>query len=256
LMLTGHLISSAEMAGKLLYVSDSGIVQPLSLGQGMYIADGVLHLGTPPGEGTALSAIAVGTLIYLKENDYTPYLVLAHDHHGEGLTTLIRYRASNTTSGFHSSTPSGTWDHKYSTSRLNTAYATYYSGLPAETQGKLESVDIPVRTSAQNSTIITMTAHMFALSEMEYFGSGSAEGSHIAYFADNASRIAYAEDGSTKKVIWTRSVTGGMEGYSRFINESGGIGNNGVTTGMALRPACCVKSNVLLTKDNEERYIL
>lgn len=256
LMLTGHLISSAEMAGKLLYVSDSGIVQPLSLGQGMYIADGVLHLGTPPGEGTAISAIAVGTLVYLKENDYTPYLVLAHDHHGEGLTTLLRYRASNTTSGFHSSTPSGTWDHKYSNSKLNTAYETYYSGLPAETQGKLESVAIPVRESASSSTITTVTAHMFALSEMEYFGSGSAEGSHIAYFADNASRIAYAEDGSTGKMIWTRSVTGGMEGFSRFINASGGIGNNGVTTGMALRPACCVKSNVLLTKDNEGRYIL
>lgn len=256
LMLTGHLISSAEMAGKLLYVSDSGIVQPLSLGQGMYIADGVLHLGTPPGEGTALSAIAVGTLIYLKENDYTPYLVLAHDHHGEGMTTLLRYRASNTTSGFHSSVPSGTWDHKYSNSRLNTAYETYYSGLPAETQGKLESVAIPVRESASGSTITTVTAHMFALSEMEYFGSGSAEGSHIAYFADNASRIAYAEDGSTGKAIWTRSVTGGMEGYSRYLSTSGSIGNNGVTTGMALRPACCVKSNVLLTKDNEGRYIL
>ena len=256
LMMTGNLIASSEMAGKILYVSDSGIFQPLALGKGMYIADGVLQLGTPPGEGTPLSQLAPGTLVYVMENTLTPYLVLAHGHHGAGLTTLIRYRASNTTSSFHSSTPSGTWDHKYSNSKLNTAYATYYSGLPAETQGKLESVDIPVRTSAQSSTIITMAAHMFALSEMEYFGSGSAEGSHIAYFADNASRIAYAEDGSTKKVIWTRSVTGGMEGFSRFINESGGIGNNGVTTGMALRPACCVKSDVVITKDADGKYLL
>lgn len=256
LMMTGNLIASSEMAGKILYVSDSGIFQPLTLGKGMYIADGVLQLGTPPGEGTPLSELAPGTLVYVMENMLTPYLVLAHGHHGSGLTTLIRYRASNTTSGFHSSTPSGTWDHKYSNSKLNTAYANYYSSLPAETQGKLESVDIPVRTSAQSSTIITMAAHMFALSEMEYLGSGSAEGSHIGYFADNASRIAYAEDGSTKKAIWTRSVTGGMEGFSRFINESGGIGNSGVTTGMALRPACCVKSDAVITKDADGKYLL
>lgn len=256
LMMTGNLIASSEMAGKILYVSDSGVFQPLTLGKGMYIADGVLQLGTPPGEGTPLSELAPGTLVYVMENMLTPYLVLAHGHHGSGITTLIRYRASNTTSDFHSSTPSGIWDHKYSNSRLNTAYATYYSSLPSETQGKLESVDIPVRTSAQSSTITTVTAHMFALSEMEYLGSGSAEGSHIAYFADNASRIAYAEDGSTKKAIWTRSVTGGMEGFSRFINESGGIGNNGVTTGMALRPACCVKSDLIATTDSEGRYIL
>ena len=65
LMMTGNLIASAEMAGRLLYVNDSGVFQPLTLGEGMYIADGVLHLGTPPGEGTPLSHLAPGTLVAL-----------------------------------------------------------------------------------------------------------------------------------------------------------------------------------------------
>ena len=40
-------------------------------------------------------------------------------------------------------------------------------------------------------------------------------------------------------------------------NMVGGIYTvNGVTTGMALRPACCVKSDALITKDADGKYLL
>ncbi|MBO7251751.1 MAG: hypothetical protein J6V25_03900, partial [Oscillospiraceae bacterium] len=255
LMLTGNLISSAEMAGKLLYVSTSGIVQPLSIGQGMYILDGVLQLGTPPGEGDAISSLAIGTEIYLMEDSLQPYILIAKDHHGAGTVTLIRKYATDEYSAFHYSAPSYEAANKYIGSTLESNHADFYQELPAETQGKILQVSIPVRTSASSSTIVETTAHMFPLSEMEYTGSGSAEGSAIAYCDSNAKRIAYSESG-TARMTWTRSITGGMSNYCRRISESGSISSQGSTYSAYLRPACCVKSDMILTKDTEGRYIL
>lgn len=254
LILSGGLMLGTENAGKLLYVNDNGVAQPLALGEGMYILDGVLNLGTPPWAGTPLSDLASGTLIYLMEGtDYAPYMVLAHGHHGSNLTTLIRYRTSSITSKFFASTPSYSGANKYDTSTLCAAYASFYAALPSDTQGKIEEAAIPVKA---NTTEGTISARMFALSEMEYTGSGSAEGTQIAYFADNASRIAYGEDGATAQYVWTRTPVGGMADYAKCVYNTGKIGNAGVDNARPLRPACCVKSDAILTKDNQGRYIL
>lgn len=253
LLLSGSLMLGTENAGKLLYINDAGKAQPLSLGEGMYILDGVLNLGTPPWAGTPLSELAAGTLVYLLEEDYVPYLVLAHGHHGDGLTTLIRYRTSSTTSAFFKSAPSYSASNKYETSALCAAYASYYAALPGDTQGKIEEVAIPVLANTSTGAI---SARMFALSVAEYTGESPAEGTHIPYFTDNASRKAYAEDGATAQYVWTRTAVGGMADYARSVYSDGRIGNNGVENIRPLRPACCVKSDAILTKDNQGRYIL
>lgn len=256
LIMSGGLLLGEENAGKLLYINESGKALPLSLGEGMYILDGVLNLGTPPWEETPLSDLAAGTLVYLLEADYVPYMVLAHDHHGSGLTTLIRYRACSTESRYFASIPTYATSVKYNTSALNTAYVNYYDALPAETQGKIEAVDIPIVESAQVSTIVTVNAHMFALSAMEYTGLQQSEGTQIPYFANDASRIAYKEDGTTATYVWTRTPSGGMNDYARAIEDTGAIGSSGLKTAYPLRPACCVKSETKLSKDNQGRYIL
>ena len=254
LIMTGGLIYGAENAGMLLYIGADGKAQMVSVGDGLEIKNGKLQLAV---ETAVLSSLAVGSLVYLQEDALTPYIIIAHAHHGEGLTTLLRYRASNTTAAFFASTPSSESNNKYDSSALNAAYTSYFNQLPLSTQGKIETVNIPVRTSAQNSTILNdFGCKLFALSEMEYVGTGSAEGTHISYFASDSSRIAYGEDGTTKKDIWTRSVTPGMAAYGRRINTSGAVANFGVTEKLSLRPACCVASDKVLTKDNEGRYIL
>lgn len=253
LIMTGGLIYGAENAGMLLYIGADGKAQMISVGDGLEIKNGKLQLAV---ETAVLSSLAVGSLVYLQEDALAPYMIIAHNHHGEGLTTLLRYRASNTTAAFFASSPSATNNNKYDSSALHTAYTSYFNQLPLSTQGKIETVNIPVRTSAQTSTIIDLGCKLFALSEMEYVGTGSAEGAHIPYFASDSARIAYGEDGTTKKGIWTRSVVGGMAAYARTINTSGAVANGSVTDKMALRPACCVASDKMLTKDNEGRYIL
>lgn len=257
LQMTGGFLMGIENAGKLLYVAPNGRAQPLALGKGMYIDNGVLQLGTPPWEGTPLSEMVAGTLVYLMEDALTPYMVLAHNHHGTGLTTLIRKEASLVTAKFHSTAPSYDGNHRYEGSVLAIAHDTYYQGLPEGTKGKIQPASILVRSSASiNHTIVSMDAYMFPLSEMEYTGGGVAEGSHITYFDSDSKRIAYAEDGSGAKYIWTRSVTGGMNNYSRRIGDTGVCGNQPVTIAHNLRPACCVKSDLIATTDSEGRYIL
>lgn len=257
LQMTGGFLMGIENAGQLLYVAPNGRAQPLALGKGMYIDNGVLQLGTPPWEGTPLSNLVAGTLVYLMEEQLTPYIVLAHNHHGDGLTTLIRRDASSVTAQFHPSIPSHTGVHKYDTSALASALETYYQGLPADTQGKIQQVSIPVRRySAGSFVAIEMSVYMFALSQMEYEGTGDAEGSHILYFDSDSKRIAYGADGVTPQTIWTRTVTGGMADYSKAVYTDGTMRSMGVKSAYPLRPACCVKSDIVLFKDDEDRYIL
>lgn len=98
--------------------------------------------------------------------------------------------------------------------------------------------------------------YMFALSQMEYTGDGDAEGSHILYFDSDSKRIAYGADGVTPQTIWTRTVTGGMADYSKAVYTDGTMRSMGVKSAYPLRPACCVKSDIVLTQDDEGRYIL
>lgn len=207
-------------------------------------------------DGISIASLEIGTEIYLMEDALTPYIIIAKDHHKTGTVTLMRKYATEGYSAYHSSTPSLVADNIYGKSYLKTSHESYYNALPQATKSKICIIDLPVRSSAaSNYTIATVSAHMFPLSEMEYTGSGVAEGSHIAYFSEASKRIAYNESG-TARATWTRTVTGGMNTHARQMSTSGSVGNQSVTSSGYLRPACCVESGETVTKDSNGNYIL
>lgn len=205
-----------------------------------------------------IGSLSAGTVVMVEESTgYVPWVVIAHDHHGEGLTTLVR-QCADTYAAYHYSAPSGAYYNRYSNSRLKADMATYYSDkLTAETQAKIQSVDIPIRESANSSTSQAyVTSNLFALSEPEVSGSGSSyEGTQIPYFDSDAKRICYTSSG-TAVAYWLRSVLGGMSDYARVISTSGSTSNGGVTSNAYIRPACCVLSGAEITKDSEGNYYL
>jgi hypothetical protein len=206
-------------------------------------------------EKITIESLAIGTEIYLMEAALTPYILIAKDHHGAGLVTLIRKYATAEYSPYHYDVPSSTSGNKYDGSTLEKAYDSFYEALPEETKSKIRLIDIDARASAGSSTVGKISARMFPLSEMEYVGTGSAEGSYIPYFARDEQRIAYDETG-TPVIVWTRSVTGGMNNFCRIISAAGSTGNQTVPTAGYLRPACCIDSTVTVTKDGNGNYVL
>jgi hypothetical protein len=206
-------------------------------------------------EKITVESLAIGTEIYLMEDALTPYILIAKNHHGAGLATLIRKCATAEYSPYHYDVPSSTSGNKYDGSTLEKAYDSFYEALPEETKSKIRLIDIDARASAGSSTVGKISARMFPLSEMEYVGTGSAEGSYIPYFARDEQRIAYDETGAPV-IIWTRSVTGGMNNFCRIISMAGSTGNQTVPTAGYLRPACCIDSTVTVTKDGNGNYVL
>lgn len=206
-------------------------------------------------EEVSASSLDIGTEIYVMESSLTPYIVIAKDHHAAGTVTIIRKYATSIYTAFLNSVPSSSADNKYSGSSLKSAHDSYYDSLPQSTKNKIYYVDLPVRSSANLSAITTIGAHMFPLSEFEYTGSGHPEGISIPYFNADSKRIAYFENGNAT-TTWTRSVTGGMNNYCRYINSSGGIGNLTVISTAYLRPACCIASSEIVQKDSDGNYVL
>jgi hypothetical protein len=193
-----------------------------------------------------LSSFSVGAEISIEETAgvFAPYIVIAHDHHGAGLTTLIRKYATDKTTRFHYSAPSGDAGNKYDGSQLELFLTRIFDDMPSATQEKIAQVAVPTRSSAMgNYTIIGVDARLFPLSEMELSGSGNAEGTHIPYFDSAQKRIAYSETG-TARASWTRTVAGGMPNFARQISTSGSISSQSVTGSMYVRPACCVQSSM------------
>lgn len=205
--------------------------------------------------GAWLRELEPGTVVHLLEDEYVPYLVIAHDHHGEGLTTLLRQYTDGYTN-YYGSAPSSAYSNKYSSSRLKTAMESRFSALPAETQALIKAVDITVREHANTGEdAVTINSNLFPLSEIELTGSGSAlEGTHISYFASNELRAT--TDGTTEREYWTRSVTAGMDAYARAISTAGGATNVSVTANRYIRPACCIASDAFVSESDGEYYII
>lgn len=196
-----------------------------------------------------LGSLAVGSIVHLLEDELTPYIVIAHDHHGEGLTTLFRQTVPSVYDNFNTA-QSSTYNNKYNGSILQRRYAEYYASLPEATKAKIVEVGVPTRSyAASGFTIAPIPAHMFPLSRMEYANEGTAEGAYIPYFTDDASRIGREKDG-TAKVIWTRSVVGGMENYAHRVSQNGAISSQMLNVNGNLRPACCVRSDAPVTEAN------
>ena len=193
-----------------------------------------------------LSSFSVGAEISIEETAgvFAPYIVIAHDHHGDSLTTLIRKYAMDKSTRFHYSAPSGDAGNKYDGSELELFLTRTFNDMPSATQEKIAQVAVPTRSSAIGSyTIIDVDARLFPLSEMEFSGSGYAEGTHIPYFDNAQKRIAYSDTG-TARASWTRTISGGMPNFARQISTTGGISSQYATGGVYVRPACCVQSSM------------
>ena len=201
-----------------------------------------------------LRQLAVGSVVYLMEDNYTPYIIIAHGHHGGGLTTLLRQNV-NKYCRFHFDVPTDEYYNKYDESTLKTEMGKLFSNLPAETQRCIETVYIPVRNSAQDSTSISIPVNFFPLSGYELNGSGSAgEGTQIQYFKSDALRVA--TDGTTALVYWTRSVVPGMHNFARCVDVRGELGNYTVNVNIHMRPACCVASDFVVTETDGKYYVI
>lgn len=202
-----------------------------------------------------LGSLSAGTVVMVEESTgYVPWVVIAHGHHGEGMTTLLRKNVS-VYCNFHNSVPSSEYYNRYSNSTLKNQMAALFNALPEGTRAKIQPVGIPVRESANSGTAgVTFSANFFALSTMELTGKGlEVEGTHIPWFADASSRIA--TDGTSAKAYWTRSVVGGMNNFAKTIGTTGAEANASVTTNNYLRPACCVASDTELTERNGQYYM-
>lgn len=199
-----------------------------------------------------LSAFSVGAEISIEETAgvFAPYIVIAHDHHGEGLTTLIRKYALAKSTRFHYTAYAEGEDYKskYDGSELELTMTRTFNDLMAATQEKIAQVSVPTRSSALGSyTIVGVDARLFPLSEMEFSGSGYAEGSHIPYFDSAEKRIACTDSGTAQR-SWTRTISGGMPSYARQISTSGSISSQYATGSVYVRPACCVQSSMPVTE--------
>lgn len=206
--------------------------------------------------GAFLRELEPGTVVHLLEDSgYEPYIVIAQDHYSDGLTTLMRQHTDGT-SVYFNSIPNSEYSNKYSTSRLKTAMDNLYAAMPEETQALIVTVDIPVRENASVSADeIVVASQFFALSQIELMGEGSAkEGSPMAYFTSDATRAA--TDGTTPRVWWTRSVVGGMANTARAISDDGAQTSVVVTNSRYLRPACCIASDVFVSDQDGEYFII
>ena len=192
----------------------------------------------------------MGSVVNLLESaGYSPYIIIAHDHHGEGLTTLMRKNFYGGATRF-ASTPSSSYNSKYINSTLNTKCNTFYSELPVETQGKIVEVGVPTRANGSDSTIVDVASHIFPLSAMEYFGEGGPEGTYIPYFVDNETRIGFIESTGEANKTLTRSIIAGMTGYARTVTAGGNLSNQTCATTGYLRPVCCVGSNIEVNEED------
>lgn len=206
--------------------------------------------------GAWLRELEPGTVVHLLEDGgYEPYIVIAQDHHGEGLTTLLR-QYTDGTSQFRSSAPSNEYNNKYPSSALYSAMGNLYEALPETTKALITTVDIPVRSNAYSSSDeVTVASTFFPLSVIELTGEGSSkEGKYISYFSSDALRAT--TDGTTERVWWTRSVTGGIATTARAVSTDGSQTNVNVTQSRYLRPACCIASDVFVSDTDGEYYII
>lgn len=231
--MTGRLRMGMENAGKLLYIAPDGKAMPLALGEGMYIADGVLYLGTPPGKGELLSGLPVGSKIRIEEeNGQAWYTLVASDYSGGCLLLRDEKIADGQYAG---EKPSSSYASKYAGSYLDNAMGSFYEAFPEATKEYIMAVNIPIRENASSGASAgTLERKAFALSAVELGLDGSAhEGKQIDYLGT----VNIGDD------YWTREPVSGMDGYAYFVNASGTRASDYMTTQHGRRPAFCVYKN-------------
>jgi len=202
-------------------------------------------------KGFRLNKLSPGSLLKLNETvggitTAVPYIVLAHDHHYQNTTSLVR-------KDVYSLIPwDSNGDNVYTTSSILSwllgTFSTYLdSGLPI-----VNSANIPyaynISTGGYNVSFISLKIFLLSVMELGLTHSDIPYlGTAIPYFSSDASRIAKLS--GVAKEWWTRSpYVNTDEKYIFRITTGGqlytGITNRSPTYSYGVRPALCLYYNL------------
>lgn len=234
---------------------------------GRVIMSGIVPLLSKPVKGTEVGTLAVGSSVYLMENNVrTEFLVV---NQGNPDTTQYDFSCDSTwllrKEGGVVQLINDTQVNGYGTSRLNTWYnSDYFNSLGAKEQQAIREVKIPYSGGTNGSEVLIgangLSTKIFALSCYEVGLSVStsarympAEGVKLSYFIEgsgynateaNAQRIAY-KDGAAINWSLRSNYTGGTTNFW-YISDSG-IQQQGYANGsFSIRPALILPSIALI----------
>lgn len=198
-------------------------------------ADGMITLD---GKSADTSVLTAGALIAIPESSGKAwYRLVDTDYYGFSL--LVREECIAEYSRYHSSVPSSAFGNKYNNSRLDININEFYNALPAATKAIIQSVAIPVCSSAVVSASQEyLTRNAFVLSATEWgVGGVPLEGEPIEYTGSRSIGVAY----------WTREPVQGMANYAYTIATTGERSNDSVNIQRGVRPAICIAKNQVLS---------
>lgn len=169
-----------------------------------------------------LGDLKVGSVIYDPSRlSVSPeWRVIAHDHHGSGITTLmvdgvagvLSFDGTSLSASYYPSTP---WSSTFMRYYLQNAFKTTY--LSDDLQRILQSVTIETQTKiTQDSVSLLSKEELFNVVQ------GSSSGTYIPYFDTNARRIAYSNVPEPVD-YWTRDMYSGTapDWYILCVSSAG-----------------------------------
>lgn len=234
---------------------------------GRVIMSGIVPLLSKPVKGTEVGTLAVGSSVYLMENNVrTEFLVV---NQGNPDTTQYDSSCDGTwllrKEGGVVQLINDTQVNGYGTSRLNTWYnGDYFNSLGTKEQQAIREVKIPYSGGTNGSEVLTgangLSTKIFALScyEVGLSVSTSArympvEGVKLSYFIEgsgydateaNAQRIAY-KDGAAINWSLRSNYTGDTITFWYIYNT--GLEQRGYANGsFSIRPALILPSTALI----------
>lgn len=181
----------------------------------------------PSAYALTLGDLRVGSVVY--DPSPTPFspewIVIANDHHGTGISTLmvrgvtgfISFDGTSQGASYYPSTP---WSSTYMRYYLHNGFKTTY--LSDELQSIMQTVTIETQTKITQDSVSL-------LSKEELFNSvqGSSSGTYIAFFDSDTKRIAYS-DVPEAVTYWTRDMYSGTAPDWRIVcvSETGKVTTN------------------------------
>lgn len=193
-----------------------------------------------PSSGPQLGDLEPGTLISINENGVdVPFIVLAHNHHAEGRTTVMRQQPHSEQS-MHTAPQQVSYGETWLDNWLNSAYFNYLDEI---TQNMIMFTSIECAVNIVNgSDTEFINRKIFLLSATEMFSlddiaNCASEGSQIAYFLASNGSLDYnkLEFNTSSNYIWTRSAN--YLGDSKWLFERWNCvygGGNACQSGMPL----------------------
>lgn len=180
--------------------------------------------------------------------------VIAHDHHGTGITTLMTnliwawasFNGSYEGMGYAPDTP---WRMSNMRTYLVNDFGDDY--LSAQFQEILKTVDIETKTNVWPDKISL-------LSREELFNvmMGASSGSYIPYFASDAYRIGRWKEDDSDQMWWTRDVVSwtAPKGTIGVVKSNGTFGSYSDASRAGVRPIIFLSSEHTVLLESDGKY--